>query len=209
MRVTAASRVGSKRSRKLRSIARSTGFGMHSQTFRLSDSATLTASLQVAASQPLTTTIGAVQPRDRQMMQQLAAGVLAERQIERDAVERGLARQLCGFVVGRRAGRQIAGFGRGAADDHAVQIVVIDDQKPRRAILRRAEADEPFSIQIGRLFDSSSIQCLLAIAGSGAFPSGSPCGAKFDLINCVKLSCDRLQQAQAERCGYPRVNGIE
>ncbi len=83
------------------------------------------------------------------MKQQVAAGVLAERQIERDAVERGLARQLCGFVIGRRAGRLVAGFRRGASDNHSVQTVVIDDQKPRRAIC--ASRGQPFSIQSGRI----------------------------------------------------------
>jgi len=45
------------------------------------------------------------------MMQHFGAGMIAERQIQRNAVERGFLRQLRRLVVARRACRQKAGFG--------------------------------------------------------------------------------------------------
>ena len=62
------------------------------------------------------------------MAQHLDAGMLAERKVERDAVERDFLREPGGFLVSRRTRRLVAGLGRGAADDHAVEIVVIDDE---------------------------------------------------------------------------------
>jgi hypothetical protein len=50
------------------------------------------------------------------------------------AVEGVIPRELRRFIVSRRAGRQIAGFGGDATDDHAVQIIVVDHQETRRLL---------------------------------------------------------------------------
>jgi hypothetical protein len=41
-------------------------------------------------------------------------------------------RELRRFVVRCRTSRGVAGLGGGPADDHAVQMIVIDDEQPRR-----------------------------------------------------------------------------
>src|SRR5579862_7844066 len=81
------------------------------------------------------------------MMQHFAAAMLAKRQIERDAVEDGLPHKLDGFVTGRRPGREVAGLGRGTADDHAVKIVVVDDEQPRRRSFHCSGGGQTASVQ--------------------------------------------------------------
>ena len=91
--------------------------------------ATCKVSRQVAPSQPLMMTIGALQPIARKVAQHLDAGVLAERKIERNAIERVSLRERCRLLVTGRSRRHVAGLGCGPADNHAVQIVVVDDEK--------------------------------------------------------------------------------
>jgi len=70
--------------------------------------------------------------------QHLVTRMVAERQVERDAVERGFLRQLDGLVVSRGARRKIPSLGGGSADYHAMKIVIVDDQKPRQRRSRGA-----------------------------------------------------------------------
>src|SRR5580704_14287262 len=66
------------------------------------------------------------------------AAVLAERQIEADAIERGLECELCRLVVGPGSRRRVTSLGRDTANNLEVQIIVIDDKKTRQSgILRR------------------------------------------------------------------------
>ena len=111
-------------------MSRSTGFATDSQIFRLSDLAAFRVSRIVAAADDDDRRLAADAAK---ILQHLAAGMLAERKIEADTVERGFQREPGGFLVSRGAGRGIAGFGRDPANDLAVEIIVVDDEEARQS----------------------------------------------------------------------------
>jgi hypothetical protein len=82
-------------------------------------------------------------------------------------------RQLGGLVVGGSAGRQITGFGRGPANDHAVQIIVVDHQEPRQRLPsgvydHRKSSSKPGSLLLwGEHVASCQQACLCFPAVSG------------------------------------------
>ena len=111
-------------------MSRSTGFATDSQIFRLSDLAAFRVSRIVAAADDDDRRLAADAAK---ILQHLAAGMLAERKIEADTVERGFQREPGGFLVSRGAGRGIAGFGCDPANDLAVEIIVVDDEEARQS----------------------------------------------------------------------------
>lgn len=64
--------------------------------------------------------------------QRHSAAAIAERDIERDTIERALLRKLHRFAMVRRADRMVAGLGRRSANDHAMKVIIVDDEEPRR-----------------------------------------------------------------------------
>ena len=65
----------------------------------------------------------------RKVAQHLGADMLAEREVERDAIERMSLHKRRRLLVAGGSRWHVAGLGRGSADDHAVQVIVVDDKK--------------------------------------------------------------------------------
>ena len=130
------------RSNQKRSTARSTGFDIDCQIFRLSDLATFTrlgADGVVAAGDDDDRHLAADDP---EVAQHLDSGMRTQRKVERDAVKRRFLHELGGLVVSRRARGRVANLGCHAADNHAVEIIVVDDEKTRRADRRRGRGGQ-------------------------------------------------------------------
>jgi hypothetical protein len=66
---------------------------------------------------------------DPEVAQQLDSRMLSERQIERDAVVSRFLQELHGVVERCRFRRHVTRLGCDPADDHAVEMIVVDDEE--------------------------------------------------------------------------------